>query len=108
MKASDKPNGPAMASILACAIGVFVIGIATILAEASEAVGHALGWVEPVGPLSGETGLGVIVWLVAWIVLNSTYKGKNVNADGIARWSWTLIILGLLLTFPPVVGLVVR
>lgn len=35
MKTMDKPNGPAMAAILAGAIGVFVIGVMTTLAEAS-------------------------------------------------------------------------
>ncbi len=108
MKTRDKPNGPAAAAILAGAIGVFVIGLATTFAAASRAVGNGLSWVEAVGPLSGETGLGVIAWLVAWWVLGSMYKGKSVNADGITRWSWTLIVLGLLLTFPPVFGLVTR
>jgi hypothetical protein len=105
MRIKDKPNGPAAAAVLAGAIGVFVIGVMTALAAASDAVGNMLRWVGPVGPLSGKTGLGVIAWLVAWTVLGSSYNGKNVNTEGIVRWSRVLIILGLLLTFPPVFAL---
>ena len=100
MKTMDKPNGPALAAILAGAIGVFVIGLMTTLAEASESVGNMLRWVGPVGPLSGKTGMGVTVWLVAWIILGSMYKGKNVEPGRITLWSWILIVLGLLGTFP--------
>jgi hypothetical protein len=102
MRTTDKPNGPAAAAILAAAIGVFVIGLMTTLVAVSDTLGAMLRWVDSVGPLSGKTGLGLIAWLLAWVVLRSTYGGKNVDADGIIRWSWVLIAVGLLLTFPPV------
>jgi hypothetical protein len=34
------------------------------LAEASPAVKNLLNWWNPVGPLSGKTGVAVAVWLV--------------------------------------------
>jgi hypothetical protein len=72
----------------------------TTLNEASAAVNSVMVWVRPVGPLSGKTGVGVIVWIAAWLVLASMYKGKSVDMDRIGRWSWILIALGLLGTFP--------
>ena len=102
MKTMDKPNGPAAAAILAGALGVFAIGLFTTLAEAFAGLKNALVWVNPVGPLSGKTGLGIIIWLVAWVILGSMYKGKAVDEDKFVRWAWIFIALGLVLTFPPV------
>lgn len=62
-----KPNGPVAAALLAAGWGVFAIGLMTTLAEAMAAVANALNWYGPVGPLSGKTGVGIIVWLVAWV-----------------------------------------
>ncbi len=99
-KSVDKPNGPAAAAIFAAAIGLFTIGLMTTLAAASSSVNRSLNWVSPVGPLSGKTGVGVIVWLLAWAVLASMYKGKSVEMGRITLWSWILIALGFLGTFP--------
>lgn len=102
MATVEKPNGPAVAAILAAAIGVFVIGLATTLAELVPALKTALDWWAPAGPLTGKTGVGVIAWLAAWLVLGSAYRGKNVGVGSIILWSWILIAAGFVLTFPPV------
>lgn len=94
------PNGPGAAALLAAAIGVFVIGLMTTLASASPAFSNALAWVEPVGPLSGKTGTGLIVWLASWIVLHARYKGVDVDLPRALRWTGILILLGWLGTFP--------
>ncbi len=99
--AGAKPNGPASAAILGAAIGVFTLGLMTTLAEAFAGLKNALVWVTPVGPLSGKTGVGVLAWLIAWAVLASAYRGKDVDFGKITRWAWILIVLGLLFTFPP-------
>ncbi len=99
--AGAKPNGPAAAAILGAAIGVFTIGVMTTLGEASPRIGSALAWWAPVGPLSGKTGVGILAWLIAWAVLASAYRGKDVDFGKITRWAWVLIVLGLLFTFPP-------
>ena len=100
MKAADKPNGPAMAAILAAGIGVAVIGLMTTLNEVFAWLNARLVWVRPVGPLSGKTGVGVIVWIIAWLILASMYRGKQVDVDRISRWAWILIAIGLIGTFP--------
>ncbi len=98
----ERPSGPAAAAILAAAVGVFVIGLLTTLNEAVDGLSRYLNWWSPAGPLTGKTGVGVIVWLLTWAALGARYRGASVDMGRIARWSWLLILLGLLLTFPPV------
>ena len=103
---AEKPNGVAAAAILAAGIGVFTTGLMTTLAEVSPGLRNALIWSRPVGPLSGKTGVGVIIWLIAWVVLHSMYRGRDAEFGKIMRWSWILILLGFLLTFPPAFELI--
>ena len=96
------PNGPAAAAILSSAIGCFVIGLMTTGSVISEGLKNALNWYNPTGPLSGKTGVAIIVWLLSWFVLNSMWKDKNVALQRIVTWTIALLVLGLILTFPPV------
>lgn len=102
---SSKPTGPGAAAVVAAGIGTFTIGLTTSLAEASASLNNALNWYNPTGPLSGKTGVGVVVWLLAWFVLHTVWKDKNLNFAGVSSWALALAILGFLLTFPPVFGL---
>ncbi len=95
------PTGPAAAAILSGSIGVFVIGLLTTLSEASSSIGSLLNWYNPSGNLTGKTGVGIIVWLVSWVILNSQWKDKEIELKGIFTWTGILLVLGFLLTFPP-------
>lgn len=99
--AKTKPNGPVAAGVLAAGIGAFVMGLLTTAAAASAGIAGALNWYGPVGPLSGKSLGAVIVWLVAWALLGSSWRGKEVTFGPVYRWTLILVILGLLLTFPP-------
>jgi hypothetical protein len=101
MKETRKPNGPAVAALVAAGAGVFVTGLLTTLASASSRVGATLNWWSPAGPLSGKTGVGIIVWLVAWVVLHAMYKQRDVALARPLLCTWILIALGFLGTFPP-------
>lgn len=101
---APRPDGPAVAAMLAAGIGVFTLGLLTVLAEASVGVHD---WLESfdfdqgVGPLAGKTILAVIVWLVAWLVLAVVLWRKEVN---LKAWFWVALVLGalgFLGTFPP-------
>lgn len=94
-------NGLAAAALLAGGIGSLILGINTILAEASEAFKNAIVFYAPAGPLSGKTTLAVLVWLVAWIVLGYLWKGRDVAFNKVVIASFVLLALALLLTFPP-------
>ena len=94
-------NGLAAAALLAGGIGAFAVGVMTILAEVSAAIKTAITFVKPVGALSGKTTIAVIIWLVAWVVLGSMWKDKDVAFGKIAVTAFVFLALGLLFTFPP-------
>jgi len=96
------PNGPAAAAILSAGVGAAVIGLLTTGAVISAGLSSALNWWSAVGPLSGKTGVGVIAWLVSWIVLHTVWKGKDVAFVRVVAATLVLLALGLILTFPPV------
>ena len=94
-------NGKAAAALLAGGIGAFGIGLMTVLAEASAAIKTAITFSKPVGPLSGKTILGVLIWLVAWAVLGNLWKDKDVSFGKVVVAAFAFLALGLLFTFPP-------
>ncbi len=99
---SHLPNGSAAAALLAGGIGVFVFGLAVVVAEASSGVARALSLVAGVGPLSGKALVGVVIWLVGWIILAKMWSHKEVDFRRVSTVSIILVLLGFLLTFPPV------
>lgn len=101
----DLPNGPVAAVLLAGGLGSAIIGLMTVLAEASEPIRNALNWWNPAGPLTGKTLSGVIVFFVSWVVLHFIFRGKNVNFASATTIALILLGLGLLGTFPPFFGL---
>jgi hypothetical protein len=52
--------GVASAAFVSSGIGCLVIGLMVTGAEMSAGLKTALTWSNPVGPLSGKTGVGVI------------------------------------------------
>jgi hypothetical protein len=96
----DKPEGPIAAAILAGGVGCLALGIFTTLAEASAKVKDFLKWNEAVGPLAGKTGMAVIVWLVAWVILHLVYRNKPFESRRALTIALVLIGLGVLGTFP--------
>jgi hypothetical protein len=101
----NKPNGPIAAALLAGGIGSAVLGLVTLSVEASSAVKASMNWYNPVGPLTGKSSLGIIAFFLAWIILSYVWKGKETNFTRIATISMVLVIIGLILTFPPAWGI---
>lgn len=97
---TELPNGPVAAALIAGGIGATTIGLMTVLAEASEPIKNALNWYNPVGPLTGKSLVGVIVFFVSWIVLHVIFRGKDVNFARATTIALILLGLGLLGTFP--------
>ena len=101
--AAGSPNGPAAAALLASGIGAAALGLITTSAEMVASIKTALTWFDPVGPLSGKTGLAIIIWLVAWAVLHfGLWRGKDVALARIVAITYALYAIGLVFTFPPV------
>jgi hypothetical protein len=99
------PNGGAAAAVLAAAIGMCTLGILALAGDAVPAVAHALNIWNPTGPLSGVTGLAIIVWLAVWFTCARTWAGRSVNFRRTNITSLVLIVAGALLTFPPFMDL---
>lgn len=97
-------NGPAMASVLAAGIGSFAMGLIVILNEAGIFAAPSL--YGPAGGVSGRTTFAAVIWLIVWAVLHIRWKGRQIESRGVYALSMILIVLGIVLTFPPVWGLV--
>ncbi len=93
--------GAAAAAILACSLGCLVIGILTLLVQISPAIAASLNWWSPVGPLSGETGLGIFAWLVSWILLHFILRKREPNMFLVGAFSFLFLALAMVLLFPP-------
>ena len=96
----DRPEGPVAAAVLAGGIGCLALGVLTTLAEASASVKEWLSWKDAVGPLSGKTGLAVLVWLLSWGVLHAFYRSRPVESPRVLTIALVLVGLGVLGTFP--------
>ena len=93
-------SGIAAAAFVAAGIGCGSLGLFTTLAVISEGVKNLLNWWGPAGPLTGKTGLALIVWLIAWLVLHQLWKTKTVSFRKAFRATLVLVTLGVLGTFP--------
>jgi uncharacterized protein YybS (DUF2232 family) len=99
---SDRiPTGSAAAALISSGIGCLMIGLLTTGAVISEGLKSMLNWYNPAGPLTGKTGVAVLVWLIAWLVLHNSWKEKDMRLTQVLTWTLVLIALGLLGTFPP-------
>jgi hypothetical protein len=96
----DKPEGPVAAAIIAGGVGSLAVGLLTTLAEASTSIKDTLNFYDPVGPLSGKTIGGVLIWLVSWVVLHMVYRDKAFETRRALTVALVLIGLGILGTFP--------
>ena len=97
------PNGSAMAAVLAAGIGGAALGLAVLLHEAGILSMPAL--YAPAGGLSGRATAAVVVWLIAWVVLNARWAERELPSGKVLTWTLALVGFSLLATFPPVWGL---
>ena len=96
---AEVANGAALASFLAAGIGAFAMGLVVILNEAGLFAAPAL--YGPAGGVSGRTTMAAVIWLIAWGVLHSRWKGRDIEPGRIHVLTLVLTGLGVLLTFPP-------
>lgn len=77
--AEDVPNGEISATFLAAGSACFTMGLITTLSEVSADIANALKLSNAVGPLSGKVAITLVVWLVVWVALVYTLKGKQLD-----------------------------
>ncbi len=99
------PNGSGGAAILAAGIGCAMVGILAFAGDASDAIGKLLNFYNPAGTLSGVTTVAIIVWLVAWFVLNRLWCDRTISMTVVNALAFAGLAVGFLLTFPPFMDL---
>ncbi|HTW60211.1 MAG TPA: hypothetical protein VMD55_00305 [Terracidiphilus sp.] len=99
------PNGSGAAALLAAGIGAFALSVLAIAGDQIAAVKSAMIFYRPTGPLSGVTTSAIIIWLIAWALLDARWKSRSVALGRIAAWALVLLALSLLLMFPPIADL---
>lgn len=99
------PNGSGAAAMLAAAISSLVLAVLALAGDKSASIKNTLNLYKPTGPLSGVTTVAIVVWFLAWGVLEWRWGNRSIAMSRINRVSLALLILGILLTFPPVVDL---
>jgi hypothetical protein len=99
------PNGSGAAAILAAGIGSFMLAVLAIAADNSASLKSLLDFYKPSGPLSGVTTFAVLVWLIAWGILDWRWRNRTVALGRINAVALVLLGMSLLLTFPPIADL---
>lgn len=99
----DKPDGPGAAMLISAGVGIFVLGLFTVLAEASTGIKDWLQTFEMglgVGPLAGKVATGTIAYFLTLGALWALWRDKDVNLRRAFIIGCTLGVLGALMTFP--------
>ncbi|MGO9435867.1 MAG: hypothetical protein ACLPH3_06800 [Terracidiphilus sp.] len=98
-------NGSGAAAVLAAGLGSITLAVVAIVADQSKAVKSLMNFYHPTGPLSGVTTTAIVVWVFFWILLELCWRNRNVAMGRIHAISLSLLVLSLLLTFPPIADL---
>lgn len=99
----DKPDGPGAAMVISAGIGIFVLGVLTVLAEASEDAKTWLEkweWDQGVGPLAGKTTIASLAYVVSLVVLWVVWRQKDTDLKKAFYLGLGLGVLGAIGTFP--------
>ena len=99
----DKPDGPGAAMMVSAGIGIFALGLLTVLAEASEDIRDWLRkweWGQGVGPLAGKTTIASLVYIISLVLLCVIWRNKDVNLRTSFYVGLVLGVLGAVGTFP--------
>jgi len=99
------PNGGGAAAILAAGIGALLVAVFALVADKSPAVKSVMIFYKRTGPLSGVTTCAIAAWLITWFALDRRWRGRAVAMGRVRAAALALLILGVLLTFPPLADL---
>jgi len=98
-------NGAGAAAILSAGVGALAVAVIAIAADKVSAIGHALNIYKPTGPLSGVTTSAIAIWLLTWLVLDRSWRKRDLALGPIVAAALILLGVSVLLTFPPLADL---
>jgi hypothetical protein len=96
------PNGGGAAAVLAAGIGAFAVALFALLGDKITSFKNAMIFYKPTGPLSGVTTCAILVWLAMWFILYRRWSNRMVAMARVRTVALVLLILSVLLTFPPI------
>lgn len=99
------PNGSGAAAILAAGVGSLALAVLALASDKLALIKRFLNFYNPTGPLSGVTTTAIVIWLLTWGILEWRWQGRTVAMGRISVAALALMLLSLVLTFPPVVDL---
>ena len=83
-------------------IGSFAVALFALLGDKIAAFKNLMIFYKPTGPLSGVTTCAIAAWLVAWLFLHRRWSRRMVAMARVRTAALILLILAVLLTFPPI------
>ena len=95
-------NGLGAAAVLAAGIGSFALALLALAGDASRSISATLNIWNPTGPLSGVTGVAILIWLAVWFFLSRRWARRDVNLARVNGISFAMFVAALLITFPPI------
>jgi hypothetical protein len=98
-------NGFGAAAVLAAGIGSLMLAALAIAADKFAKIKSAMVFYRPTGPLSGVTTTAILIWLGVWFLLERRWSHRNVAMKKVGTIAFALLVLSLLLTFPPIADL---
>jgi hypothetical protein len=102
---SPIPNGAGAAALLAAGVGAFALGVLDVAADHAQGIKRGLSFYTPTGALSGTTTVAILIWILAWVLLNWRWRSRNIAIKVVTWAALALLGLGAILTFPTVVDL---
>jgi integral membrane sensor domain MASE1 len=105
VKTPSLTNGPGAAAILSAGIGALALAVLAIVGDKFAAAKSLLVFYKPTGVLSGVTTVAIVIWLVAWGVLEIRWRRRTVALGLVSGLALGMLVLSILLTFPPIADL---
>lgn len=102
---STLTNGSGAAAILAAGVGCFALAVLACIGDKSAYIKSLLVFYKPTGPLSGVTTGAILIWVLTWGILEWRWRNRSLVMGRINAVALGLLVLGLLLTFPPLADL---
>ena len=100
----DVVDGPGAAAMLSAGIGVFVLGLLTVLSEASTSIHDFLEDFQgsvAVGPLAGKVILAMLAYFASWALLWVLWRKRDIDIQLMFWIGLGLGVAGAIGTFPP-------
>lgn len=95
------------AAFIASGIGSIALALMIVLTEMKAGAGLKtfLTWSSGVGALSGKSGVAVIAFIISWVALRFVFKNRAIDLSKSFIIALVLIVLAMILSFPPVFDL---